>query len=381
MVFRWLAALSLVLLAFSTLPAHEILHAYVGTYTGGDSKGVYRFEFNTETGELTEAGVTEGVKNPSFLALNKAGTALYCVAEISDFGGKKSGGVAAFARDAKTGELRKLSEQSTGGAGPCHLTLDNAGKHLLSANYGGGSIAVHPITANGGLGERTDFVQHEGSSVTKRQTGPHAHCINVDAADGYVFATDLGLDQVVIYRYDAKTGKVTPNDPKAVVLKPGAGPRHFAMHPSEKLALVNNELDSTVTSMKYDAAKGSLTKVDTLSTLPTDYQEPGNSTAEIAVSPDGKFVYVSNRGHNSIAGFAINQDTGKLKAIGHTSTGGEIPRNFGMTPDGEWIIAANQKSGTLVVLKRDAETGGLKQVGDPIACPKPVCVVFAKPAH
>ncbi len=304
---------------------------YVGTYTGGGkSKGIYTLKLNIKTGALTEVGVTEGVVNPSFVAIHPSNKFLYAVGEISEFDGKKAGGVTAFAINPKDGSLTKLNEKSSGGAGPCHLVVDATGKNVLVANYGGGSVACLPIKADGTLEDASSFIQHEGSSVNKqRQSAPHGHSINLSPDNKFAFAADLGLDKVLIYAFDAEKGKLTPNDPAAADVKPGSGPRHFTFHPSGKFAYVINEIALTVTAFKYNADRGELKTVQTISTIPdADRDQPGLSTAEVRAHPSGKFLYGSNRGHDTIVAFRVNQDTGELTYIENEPTQGKTPRNF-----------------------------------------------------
>jgi 6-phosphogluconolactonase len=302
------------------------------------------------------------------------------VSEVSDAGGKPTGAVAAFAIDPQTGKLQLLNQQSSQGAGPCHLNVDRAGKNVLVANYGGGSCAVLPIAADGRLGEATAAIQHKGKSVNReRQEGPHAHSINLDAANRFAFVADLGLDEVLVYRFDSAKGSLVPNDPPAAKVAPGAGPRHFALHPSGKYAYVINEMASTVTGFTYDADRGTLQELQSITTLPAGFS--GNtSTAEVVVHPSGKFLYGSNRGHDSLAIFTINAATGKLTAAGHQPTGGKTPRNFAIDPSGKWLLAENQGSGTIVVFRIDPETGSLSETGHVLKVGSPVCIRMVKPA-
>jgi 6-phosphogluconolactonase len=312
------------------------------------------------------------VANPSFVAISPDKKFLYAIGET---GGKKGGAVASFSIDEKTGALTKLSEQSTVGNGPCYVTADKTGRVILVANYGGGSIASLPVSADGKLSEAATFVQHKGSSVNKgRQSEPHAHSINVSPDNKFALAADLGLDKILIYKLDSDKGTMTPNDPPYAETPPGAGPRHFAFHPSAKYLYVCGEMTSTVHAFAYDAAKGSLKLLQSLSTLPQEVK--GNSTAECQVHPTGKFVYVSNRGHNSIAIFKVDEETGKLTAAGHESTGGKTPRNFGIDPTGQFLIAANQDSNNVVVFKIESSSGIPKATGVEVSVPKPVCVKF-----
>jgi 6-phosphogluconolactonase len=355
-------------------PKTEKFWVYVGTYTQRGSKGIYRLELDLATGKLSSAELAAKTTAPSFLALHPTGRFLYAVNEVKDFGGKSSGAVSAFARDPRTGNLTFLNQKPSGGADPCHLVVDRKGKHVLAANYTGGSACVLAVGADGRLGKTTAFVQHKGSSVNKvRQKGPHAHSINLDAANRFAFVADLGLDKVLVYRYDAARGTLTPNDPPAAAVAPESGPRHFAFHPNGKTAYVINELASTVTAFRYDADRGTLAKLQTVPTLPRGYK--GNSTtAEVQVHPSGKFLYGSNRGHDSIVAFAIDADTGKLTYVGHQARQIKTPRNFGIDPTGTYLIVANQDADSLVVFRIDQKTGRLTPTGHTAKVPMPVCV-------
>jgi 6-phosphogluconolactonase len=376
-----LLALLVVMIAVPSIAADppKELFAYFGTYTGGGkSKGIYCYRFDLATGKLTEAGVTEGIKNPSFLAIHPSGKSLYAVSEVSE-GGQPTGAVTAFALDRKSGKLTTLNHQSSEGAGPCHVSVDKTGRCVLVANYGGGSVASLPLADDGSLKPAASAIQHEGSSVDKRrQDKPHAHSINVSPDNRFAFAADLGLDKVLIYKLDPAKGTIVPNSPTHAATPPGGGPRHFAFHPSGRYAYVCNEMKSSVTAFTYDADKGELTSIQTISTLPADKQDlQGNSTAEIQVHPSGKFVYCSNRGHNSLAIFSVDEKTGRLSAAGHQSTLGSTPRNFGIDLTGQYVIACNQNSDSVAVFRVDQASGKLTQVGDLVGIPAAVCVKFA----
>lgn len=352
----------------------EKLRVYVGTYTDGKSKGIYQLELDLATGKLGSLELAGETVNPSFLALHPNRKFLYAVGEISKFEGKRSGAISAFAIDPKSGHLTLLNQESSVGEGPCHLVVDKAGKHVLAANYGGGSACVLPIRDDGRLGEASDFVQHKGSSVNKqRQEAPHGHSINLDAANHFAFVADLGLDKVLIYRYDAPKGRLTPNDLPAASVAPGSGPRHFAFHPDGRHAYVINEILSTVTAFSYDPETGVLKTLQTLPTLPPDFKGT-SSTAEVQVHPSGKFLYGSNRGHDSITIFSIDPKTGQLTLVGHQGEGIKTPRNFGIDPTGTYLIVANQDSDSLVVFRIDPKTGKLEPTGQTVSVPKPVCV-------
>jgi 6-phosphogluconolactonase len=374
----WFAAAVCVAMAVSPLTAkaqNGTLRVYVGTYTGGDSEGIYVCELDRAHGTLSEPKLAAKAVNPSFLEIHPSGKFVYAVGEI-DNAGTKGGAVSAFAVDAD-GTLTLINSQSSEGAGPCHVSLDAAGKHALVANYSSGSVACLPIQKDGSLGRATAFVQHEGSSVNpQRQEGPHAHSINLDAANHFAIAADLGLDKLLVYRFDAAKGTLKPNDPPSVSVAPGGGPRHFAFHPSGKFAYANNEMASSVTAFTYDAKKGALKELHTLPTLPADYDGSQNTTAETRVHPSGDFVYVSNRGHDSVAIFSVDKATGKLTAVGHQSTGGKTPRNFNIDPSGEFLLAANQDSGNIVLFRIDRKMGKLAAAGAERKVPKAVCIRF-----
>ncbi|MGE5191544.1 MAG: lactonase family protein [Deltaproteobacteria bacterium] len=350
------------------------VRVYIGTYTGEHSRGIYLSQLDLATGALSPAELAGEVKNPSFLAIHPNRKFVYAVSEVSDAGGKPTGAVSAFAVEPKSGKLKLLNQQSSQGAGPCHLVVDASGKCVLVANYGSGSCAALPIGNDGKLGEATAAIQHVGKSVNPgRQEGPHAHSINLDPANRFAFVADLGLDKVLIYRFDPAKGSLAANDPPSAAVAPGSGPRHFTFHPSGKFAYVINEIANTVTAFAYDAARGSLRDIQTITTLPEGYKET-SYTAEVVAHPSGKFLYGSNRGHDSIAIFTIDAATGKLTAAGHQSTGGKTPRNFAINPTGKWLLAENQGSGTIVVLQIDPKTGGLKPTGHTLEVASPVCV-------
>lgn len=351
---------------------------YFGTYTAAKSKGIYVSRFDATTGKLGAPELAAETKNPSFVAVHPSHRFLYAVGEIASVGGKKGGAISAFAIDAATGKLTLLNQQSTVGPGPCHVSVDNAGKNAFAANYGGGSVAVLPIKKDGSLSKASAFVQHTGSSVNpKRQAGPHAHAINLDAANRFVFVPDLGLDKVMIYRLDAAKGTLTPNEPAFGTVPPGSGPRHIAFHPNGRFAYVINEMLCTMTTFSYDATRGELKELQTLSTLPAgESVQPGYSTAEVLAHPSGKFVYGSNRGHDTIAIFAVDPQTGKLAPVGHESTQGKAPRCFGIDPTGAYLLAANQGTDNVVVFRIDQKSGKLTATGQSIEVGAPVCVMF-----
>lgn len=351
---------------------------FVGTYTGTGSKGIYRFEFDPDSGEAGAPRLAAETTSPSFLAIDRAGRFLYAVNEVESFRGQPGGTVSAFAIDPKDGALTALNTEPTGGGGPCHLVVDKAGRHVLAANYGGGSVVVLAVGADGRLGDRTAFVQHKGSSVDPgRQKEPHAHSINLDAANAFAFVADLGLDKVLVYKFDPGAGTLTPNDPAAAATPPGSGPRHFAFHPTGKYAYAINELNSTVTAWTYD--RGRLTDLQTITTLPAGFRGE-NYPAEVQVHPSGRFLYCSNRGHNSIAAYTIDPDTGKLTFVETEGQGVKNPRAFGIDPTGAFLIVANQDADSLAVFRIDLKTGALTPTGRTVKVSKPVCVKFWKAA-
>ena len=352
----------------------EKVRVYVGTYTGPKSKGIYLLELNPKTGELTSQGVAGEAKSPSFLAIHPSQKYLYAVGEIDDFQGKKTGGVYSFAIDAASGKLKMLNQQSSQGAGPCHITVDKAGKNALVANYNAGSVAVLPIKSDGTLAEASCAIRHEGHSVNPgRQKEPHAHSINLDPANHFAFAADLGTDKVYVYKFDGATGKLTPNDPPAADIAPGSGPRHFAFHPGGKYAYVIDELANTVVAFRYDAEKGILHTIQTITTVPEGFKD-NSYTAEVVIHPSGKFLYGSNRGHDSIAAFSIDESTGKLTPVGIQGDKIKEPRNFAIDPTGKFLLVANQNSDSVVVFRIDQMSGKLETTGISIAVPTPVCL-------
>jgi 6-phosphogluconolactonase len=351
------------------------LPVYVGTYTTTTSKGIYLFHLDLATGELAPGGPVAEMANPTFLAVHPSRPLLYAVNEIGNFKGQRAGGVAAMAIDPKTGTLTLLNQQSSVGDGPCHLAIDRSGKLVVVANYGGGSVAVLPIGEDGRLGEATSFVQHAGSSVNpRRQEGPHAHCATFDAAGRFVFVPDLGLDKVMTYRLDA-AGKLTAGDPAFTAIAAGSGPRHVAFHPDGRHAYVINELNSTMTALSYDAQRGALKPLQTLSTLPSGFTK-SSTCAEVVVHPSGRFVYGSNRGHDSIVIYAVDPQSRLLTLVGHEPTQGKTPRNFALDPAGKFLLAANQDGNNIVVFRIDGQTGKLRATGHAVSLGMPVCVVM-----
>jgi 6-phosphogluconolactonase len=374
-------ATSAALLFFSTsaiagIALPEQFLVYFGTYTGTNSKGIYVSRFDVASGELSAPMLAAESVNPSFLAIAPDHRFLFAASETKNFADKPGGSVTAFKLDAHTGKLEFLNQQPSEGTDPCHIMADDTGKYVLVANYSSGSVTVLPVQAGGFIGAPTVTIQHHGSSVNReRQAGPHAHCIAMDAANGRVFVCDLGLDKVMIYRLDESTGRLVANETPSVELKSGSGPRHMVFHPDGKHAYVINELSSTLTAFDYDPQHGALKEIQTVPTLPDNFRGT-NTCAEIAVHSSGKFIYASNRGDDSIAVFAVDENTGRLMCVGHSSTRGKTPRCFAIDPTGQYLIAANQNSDNVVVFRINAQTGQLTWTGQSIQVGKPVCVVF-----
>ena len=360
----------LLLSAVFGAPAAEFF-VYLGTYTGPLSKGIYVCRFDTRTGKLSAPELAAETTNPSFLAITPDGRYLYAVSEAG-----RAGAVSAFARDPQSGSLKLLNTVASEGSGPCFVSIDKTSRYVLVANYNSGSIAALPIQADGSLAKASAVVQHTGSSVNpKRQQGPHAHSINPSPDNRFAVAADLGLDKLLIYRFDPAKGSLAPNDPPFTQVNPGAGPRHFAFHPRGRFAYVISEMQSTVTAFAWDGSRGALKELQTITTLPKDFSGE-NSTAEVQVHPSGRFLYGSNRGHDSIAVFAIDSGKGTLTPVEHVSTQGRVPRNFAIDPTGEFLIAANQRTNNVVVFRIDQKTGRLTPAGSTVETGSPVCVKF-----
>jgi 6-phosphogluconolactonase len=353
--------------------------AYVGTYTTKqESKGIYAYNFNPATGEFTPIGLVAETKDPSFVAVHPDGKHLYAVNEVGDYNGDKSGAISSFEIDRKSGKLKFLNQVSTHGAGPCFVSLDKTGRFVLVANYDGGSVATFQIEPDGSLSVARGFVQHSGSGLDKeRQEAPHAHWIATSPDNHFALVADLGLDDVLVYKFDDVQGKLTPNSPPFAQVKAGSGPRHLAFAPNGKFAYLITEMASTVVAFSYNAEKGTLTTLQTLPNFPKDYNGL-KEAAEITVHPNGKFVYASNRGSaNSIGAYKIDGAKGTLTPIGIFPTGGKIPRHFTIDPTGKFLIAANADSNNLVTFKIDENTGALTPTGKEVSVPSPQCIAFA----
>ena len=358
--------------------AKDEYFVYIGTYTKGDSEGIYAYRFDATSGRLSSLGAVGKIREPSFLAIHPNSRFLYAVSEIDDFDGDKNGSVSAFEIDRESGSLTPLNTVSSKGAWPCHLNVDQTGKILAIANYLSGSVATISLGDDGKLGSVGATIQNSGSSVNPdRQQGPHAHSVDFSPDNRYLISADLGLDQVLVFRVDPESGALEANDPAFAKVNPGGGPRHFAFHPSGEYGYVINEMQSTVTAFDWDAGEGALREIQTISTLPEDFTGR-TSTAEIEVHPSGKFLYGSNRGHDSIAVFAIDEADGKLTAVERASTQGKTPRSFAIDPTGQFLFAVNQNTNNLVLFRIDQQSGGLTQAGEPLPVPSPVCVKFVK---
>ncbi|MEP7075839.1 MAG: lactonase family protein [Acidobacteriota bacterium] len=345
---------------------------YVGTYTSGGAKGIYLLKFDLVSGALSLVKTIGGITEPSFLALDTDQRYLYAVNELVEFNGKPGGAVSAFSIDRKDGGLKFIDQVASLGGAPCNLIGTKNNKFVLAANYMGGNAAVFPVRADGGLGESVSLVQHTGTGPNKdRQEAAHVHSVTLDAHERFAFVADLGVDKIVIYKFDAGTGKLSHHSDFSA--KPGSGPRHFTFHQNGKFAYLINELACTITVLSYDASAGALTEIQSLPTLPADFTDQ-NTCADIHIHPSGKFIYGSNRGHDSIVSFAIDEKTGKLTYIEHTATGGKTPRNFAIDPTGKFLLAANQNSGSITVFAIDTETGRLSATGKKIDIPAPVCL-------
>ena len=346
---------------------------YVGTYTSSTkSEGIYIYRLNMSTGELTHFKTVKGVVDPSYLAIDRKRRFLYAVNEVSKFEGQASGAVSSFSIDRTTGDLTYLNQKPSKGGSPCYVTQDRTGEFVLLANYESGNVSVLPIKEDGTLGDTVSMVQHSGASINRdRQQGPHAHCILMDKSNRYAFAVDLGIDKVVIYRFNEKNGSLINHG--TVETKPGAGPRHLTFHRNNRFAYLINELDSTMSAYAYDSKRGVLRAQQTISTLPQGFSG-ASFCADVHVSPNGKFLYGSNRGHNSIVVFAIDSESGQLTLVEHVSTGGDWPRNFVIDPSGTYLLAANQRSNSVVTFRIDSATGRLKPTGRVAEIPTPVCL-------
>jgi 6-phosphogluconolactonase len=359
-----------------TPPDGDLL--YVGTYTETTrSEGIYLIRMDRGSGQLRPVGSVGAGANPSFLAIHPNGRVLYAVNELEQYNGRATGAVSAFAVERATGVLTRLNEQPSEGGAPCYVSVDRSGRVALVANYAGGSVALLAIRPDGALAPAAHVVQHTGKGPTpERQEAPHAHCILPDPSNRFALAADLGADRVFVYRLNLDDKSLAHVEGGDAVMRPGSGPRHLAFHPTLPLVFVANELDSTVATLRFDAERGALSPLETGSTLPTGWTGT-NYPADIHVAANGRTLYVSNRGHNSIAVFSVAELTGALALEQVVSTEGDWPRNFSLSPTGRWLLVANQRSDSVVVFGRDPENGRLTPTRQRIALPSPVCLRFA----
>lgn len=370
-----LLCLLLVVLAVTVAEASGDQYlVYVGTYTGKGSEGIYSYRFDPATGASSAIALAAVTDNPSFLAVAPQGRLLYAVNELDTFHDEPTGAISVFATDLQSGQLTPLQQVSSLGRGPAHVSLDHTGRFLMVANYNSGNYAVFPVGTDGRLGPHSAFVQDVGSSVNpERQAGPHAHSIQVTGDNRFVLVADLGLDQLLVYRFDANTGALTPGSPRFATVDPGSGPRHVAFAPSGKFVYVVNEMASTVTVFAYDAGAGTLHRRETVSTLPKSFAGT-NKAAEIAVDAQGRFLYVSNRGDDSIVVFRIHRDDGSLTPLQRLPSGGKTPRHFAIDPTGAWLFAANQDSNDIRLFQIDQRSGRLTPTAHSLNVVSPVCI-------
>ena len=360
----------LTLLSLQTLNA-QVYDVYFGTYTRkSPSEGIYHARFDSKTGKLSEPELAVKASNPSFIVIHPNGKYLYSVTEGNP------GKISAFAIDPQSKKLKLLNQSSSGGKGPCHVSITKNGKTLLAANYSSGSLASIPVNADGSLKTPASIVQHKGSSIVKRrQSAPHAHSINPSPDQRFAYAVDLGIDKIMIYRLNSETAELAKNNPSSFIVQPGAGPRHFTFHPNGRFAYVINELDNTLIAFAYNSENGGLKKLQTISTLPGDFK--GTSyPAEVSVHPNGEFVYGSNRGYDSIVCYKVDPDSGRLTLTGFQEEGIKNPRHFNIDPKGKYCLVANQNSDSVTVYAIDQKTGLLKALRQTISIGKPVCIKF-----
>jgi 6-phosphogluconolactonase len=378
--------LRLAILLLITVTSSVLTHAadrapakymiYVGTYTDHGSKGIYAYRFDSSTGKLTSLGLAAETAEPSFLAVDSNGRFLYAVNETGSYNGQHTGAVSAFAIQPESGKLSLLNQVSSRGADPAHIILDRAGKYALVSNYTSGNVVVLPVLKDGRLGEASSFVQHKGSSVNpQRQKGPHAHAMALSPDNRFAVVADLGLDQLLVYSFDAEKGTLGAN-PQIVKASPGVGPRHLAFGSDSRFLYVINEMQSTVVAYSYNESTGALHELQTISTLPKNFRGD-NTAAEIDIHPSGEFLYASNRGDdNSIVVFAIDSRAGTLTLVENDPAGGKTPRHFAIDPTGSWLLAANEDSDNIVVFRIDPKTSHLTATGDPVQVSSPTCLKF-----
>jgi len=348
---------------------------YIGTYTKGSSKGIYAAHFDSGTGEMTTPKLVAETPNPTFLALSPDRKYLYAANEVENYKGTHNGSLVSYKVDRNTGQLTEINMVDSNGSGPCHLAVDQTGHTVVTANYGSGSAASYHID-DGRMSDAVSKFQYHGHGADeKRQEGSHAHCTTVSPDNRFVLVNDLGLDKIHVYHLNPSTAELKPADPPAWDAAPGSGPRHLVFHPNHRIVYSNNEMKNNVDVLSWDPAKGTLKTLQSVSTLPPDFKEE-NSTAEIAVDSKGKFVYVSNRGKDSIAVFSVNPQNYTLTLIANTSTGGKTPRHFALDPTEKWLLAENEEGGNIVSLHRDPSSGLLSPTGKSYSIESAVCLLF-----
>ncbi len=343
----------------------------MGAPQEGEPRGIYQASFNPETGELKTPELAAEIDTPEFLALRPDGRCLYAACRLSN----GSGGVAAFGIDPKDHSLRLMNTQPIGSGSSCHVAVDPSSRCLYSAQYGDGSIAVFPLAEDGSIQPRSALVKHTGKGPNPaRQEAPHPHSVNPAPEDNFLLVPDLGTDEIVIYRTDPSAGSIERHGQGKS--PPGAGPRHMTFDPHGKYVYVANELGLSISVFKFNATDGTLEAIQTVSTLPEEPHDPSYNCSEIRMHPSGRYLYVANRGHNSISAFAVDSQSGKLSFIEHESVQGKHPRNFNLDPEGKWLLAAARDSNSISVIKIDPDSGVLDNTGKKVTSPAPICILF-----
>jgi 6-phosphogluconolactonase len=349
---------------------------FVGTQTEKTSKGIYAYNFNSATGELTQTGLAVEAESPTFLALSPDNRFLFAANELDEYESKKSGAVSSFAVDRKAAKLTRINEVSAGGPGTCHVSVDHTGRCAFAANYGGGSAASFAVDKAGKLSEAVSFFQYTGHGPEPQQTGPRGHRVTVSPDNKYLFVNDLGLDEIHIYHLDAATAKLTPQSPPAWKALPGSGPRALQFHPNGKWAYCANEVGSSINVLDWDAKKGMFTTVQLISTVPENHQGP-SAPSEIILDKAGRFVYLANRLDDFMVSYSISASDGKLTLMERTSCGGKTPRHIALDPTEKWLLVANQATDNISVFARDSKTGKLANEGKSFPLSRPQCIAFA----